>query len=160
VPAPSRAAAVAALLAAAAAAGCVERKLMIRSEPEGVPVVLNGVYAGVTPVEVEFLHYGVVRVEARPVDRDGDGEVDFRGAAADVPLDAPWYQWFPFDFITDNLWPGTLSVRREAHLVLPPAEKGLTEEERRDLDRRAAELKERAANERLLRESAPAGPPR
>ena len=47
--------------------GCVERKMYIRSEPGGAPVWLDETYAGVTPLEHPFVHYGVRRVRVGPL---------------------------------------------------------------------------------------------
>ena len=70
---------VLALLLALPPAGCVERKFMIRSEPEGARVRVNGVLRGVTPLEIPFNDYGVVRLETEPLDVDGSGFPDFEG---------------------------------------------------------------------------------
>ena len=94
---------------------------MIRSEPEGARVRVNGVLRGVTPLEIPFNDYGVVRLETEPLDVDGSGFPDFEGVRTPFPLSPPWYQWFPFDFVSDNLWPGTLHVHREVCIVLPVA---------------------------------------
>ena len=94
---------------------------MIRSDPEGARVRVNGVVRGTTPLEIPFNDYGVVRLEAEPMDPAGDGFPEYAGFSGQYELLAPWYQWFPFDFVTDNLWPGTLVVRREVCLVLPRA---------------------------------------
>src|SRR3970040_2347956 len=101
------------LLLALPLGGCVERKFLIRSWPEGARVLVNGTPVGATPVEIPFDHYGTVRLEALAVDADGDGWADYRPLTVAHELSAPWYQWFPFDFFSDNLWPGTLVVRRE-----------------------------------------------
>jgi hypothetical protein len=61
--------------------GCVERTFVIRSEPEGARVRINGVLQGVTPLEIPFDHYGTVRLEAEPMDLDGDGFAEYAGVS-------------------------------------------------------------------------------
>lgn len=157
----ARALLLVALALALPAAGCVERKFLIRSEPAGAEVRVNGMRVGRTPVEIPFDHYGVVRLEADPVDLDGDGYPEYEGFSEPFPLDAPWYQWFPVEFFSDNLWPGTLVDRHSALLVLKPAIRVMapdaaTQQEVDDeLRRRATNLRIRAQKERVLQETAP-----
>ncbi len=100
-----------------AAQGCVERQLVISTEPAGAELFLDGREVGRTepgkPVSVPFDSYGVRIVTAR---RPG-----FVPATRRVVLDPPWWQYPVVDFFTDILWPGTIEDRRElAPLVLVP----------------------------------------
>ena len=144
-----------ALLLSLPIAGCVERKFLIRSEPEGARVRVNGVYRGTTPVEIPFNDYGVVRLEAEPMDLDGDGFAEYGGLTSPFELEAPWYQWFPFDFFSDNLWPGTLHVRRETLLVLETALNPMSDADAEAMKRRIPRLRIRADRERFEEEAAP-----
>jgi len=141
---PRAAPALALALAALVLPGCVERVLLVRTEPPGARVSMNGVPLGLSPLEVPFLHYGTVRLEAEPLDADGDGVPDTRRALLDHPLDAPWYQWFPIDFFADNLWPWTVVDRHEAVILLPFAPSPDTREGQEELRRLAEELRVRA----------------
>ena len=147
----------AALLAALALPGCVERVLVVRSDPPGAKVSVNGVPLGSAPAAWSFLHYGTVRLEAEPLDVDGNGTFDTRPATLDHPLDPPWYQYPVIDFFVDVLWPWTVVDRQEALIRLPAApdpddpDAGL--EELRRLER---ELRIRA---RDARKDAEAGKP-
>jgi hypothetical protein len=140
--------------------GCVERTFVIRSEPEGARVRMNGVLQGVTPLEIPFDHYGTVRLEAEPMDLDGDGFAEYAGVSTPFALDAPWYQWFPLDFFSDNLWPGTLRVRREARLVLRKALNPMSDADEKVMREGIPALRIRAERERFLEEAAPPEPDR
>jgi len=69
--------------------GCVERKLLIRSDPPGAVVLVNGAHAGTTPTEIVFQNYGVVRLEVLPLDFDGDGWIDYRPSIRSHDLSNP-----------------------------------------------------------------------
>ena len=139
----------AALAAALLLPGCVERKFLIRSDPPGATVLVNGAVAGVTPTEIAFQHYGMVRLEILPLDRDGDGWIDYRRHVGSHDLSSPWYQWFPIDFVTDNLWPWTLHDFHEAVVVLEPALEPGDERDENEMRERARELRIRAERVRV-----------
>ncbi len=82
------------------ASGCVERRLLVRSDPPGAAIYVDGAYLGEAPVELPFDTYGTRTVLAR---RPG-----YTPVRRLVALDPPWYQYFPFDLVTDLLWPGTI----------------------------------------------------
>ncbi len=99
------------------AQGCVERQLVISTEPSEAEVFLDGREVGHTaegkPVSVPFDAYGVRIVTAR--------KPGFVPATRRVVLDPPWWQLPVLDFFTDILWPGTIEDRRElAPIVLVP----------------------------------------
>lgn len=94
------------------AAGCVERTMMIRSEPSGAPVWVDEEYAGTTPLDYSFAHYGTRGVRVGPV-RDERGKALYAPQQKLVELRAPWYETFPIDFFAEVLWPGRLEDRHE-----------------------------------------------
>jgi len=106
------------LLAALGSAGCVERMLTVRTDPPGAEVRVNGIPAGASPVEVPFTWYGTFRVEADPFDTDNNGFPDFARTSEGFEIDAPWHQWFPIDFFSENLLPWTVVDRHSVTLVL------------------------------------------
>ena len=95
------------VLAACICSGCVERKLLIRSDPPGAPVWLDEKPLGAAPVEVPFKYYGVSRLRVGPI-RDAQGRVQRPAVERMVDIAAPWYEEFPVDFFSEVLWPGTL----------------------------------------------------
>ncbi len=82
------------------AAGCVERKLTIRSVPAGAVVWLDGERLGEAPVTVRFEQYG-----GRDVTLSMSGYERLREIAEVKP---PFYQWLGPDFFFEHIWPGTL----------------------------------------------------
>jgi len=84
---------------ALALGGCVERTLLIRSEPTGATVVVNGRAAGIAPVALPFKTYGAFEVTAGL-----DGHQRLRR------------KHIPLDFIAENVWP--FMVRDEHNVTL------------------------------------------
>ena len=119
-----------ALALAAGATGCLRRELVIRSEPPGATVRLNGTEVGRTPARVPFLHYGVYRVE---VLKEGMAPL-----VIDERVMAPVYARFPLGLFTEFLWPGTIHDRRYLTYRLEPPKMperdGLLDRARREAD--------------------------
>jgi hypothetical protein len=137
-----RPAAVLVLLLPLALSGCVERLLSIRSEPSGAAVFVDGQRRGTTPHVERYSFYG-----GREVTLVKKG---YRTHRKLVELDAPWWQIFPFDLITDVVIPFTITDRVELDVVLekePPATEALGETLKR-------------ANEALEKSRLPADAPR
>lgn len=100
-----------------AGAGCVERQLVIETEPAGVELFVDGREVGTTgeggePVVVPFDAYGTRTLVARK-----RGHVPVR---RQVTLDPPWWQTFPIDVFTDLLWPGTVEDVHRVKVELTP----------------------------------------
>jgi len=89
------------------ATGCVQRALIIKSDPTGAPVYVNGEHAGHTPLRHPFVTYGVYKIHVGPL-RDEKGMLLHESAEREVPVRAPWYQKIPLDFFAEVLWPGTI----------------------------------------------------
>ncbi len=124
------------LLAASAlaSAGCVERVLVIRSDPPGARVSVDGKASGETPVEIPFVWYGTREIV---LEKNG-----YLSREVLEPVRAPWWQVFPFDFITDVLLPIPLRDVHELEYTLEPflpARKGFEETRKR-----AEEFRKRA----------------
>jgi hypothetical protein len=97
--------------------GCVERKLLVRTEPAGAPLSVDDAPAGRTPEVVYFDHYGQRRIRVGPI-RSEAGKVQYRATERMVDLRPPWYQWFPLDFFFEVLWPGALVDKRTVTIPL------------------------------------------
>ncbi len=91
-------------LAALALWGCVERKMLIRSEPPGAPVYVDEQYVGETPLDHPFAHYGVRRIRVGPL-RDAADRLSYREQEQVAEFRAPWYETFPIDFVFEVLYP-------------------------------------------------------
>jgi hypothetical protein len=98
-PTVPRVAAIAAVVLAAA--GCVERKMMIRSDPPGALIALDGKDTELrTPAEIPFDYGGT-----RAVTLSAPGH---RVLETTAKLEDPWFTYVPFDFCAELLWPGTI----------------------------------------------------
>lgn len=74
--------------------GCVQRKMLINSFPEGASVSVDGQHVGYTPLAVDYLYYGTRDIL---VEKDG-----FKTVRVQKDFNAPWYQYPPLNFISDN----------------------------------------------------------
>jgi hypothetical protein len=93
--------------------GCVERRFVIESDPPGALVLMNGQPIGATPVDGHFLYYGNYQFT---LIKDG-----YETLQVDERFSAPWYQYFPIDFVSENLYPGKIEdVRRPQVYRLTP----------------------------------------
>ena len=92
--------------------GCVERALVVETDPPGAEVWMDGDLAGLSPVRIPFSHYGTREV------------VVVKGGYAITreirSLETPWYERFPLDFFSENLWPWTLTAERYFVYILKP----------------------------------------
>ncbi len=92
--------------------GCVERALVVETDPPGAEVWIDGEMTGLSPIRVPFSHYGTREV------------VVVKGGFATLrevrPLEAPWFERFPMDFAAENLWPTTFTDERYFVYTLRP----------------------------------------
>ncbi len=101
----------AALMAAGAVAGpggCVERTIVIGSDPPGALVMLNDVEVGHTPVTVPFTWYGDYDVRLRYEKNVGTPEdpiIKRYYLHTDKKTVTPWFEIIPIDLFAE-LWPG------------------------------------------------------
>jgi hypothetical protein len=80
--------------------GCVERKLTINTNPAGALVLLNDEEIGVSPVTTSFNWYGDYNVTIR--------KPGCQTLRTHRKLQSPWFDYFPFDFFTQVLYPGRI----------------------------------------------------
>ncbi len=108
----NRAGALLLTLALAALAGCVERRMIITSEPAGAEVRLNDAFVGLTPLEVDFTYFGVYDVRLR---KDG-----YQPLVTQRKAKAPFHELPVIDFAA-LLIPTTKRTIIEWHFDLEPA---------------------------------------
>jgi len=94
-------------------AGCVQRRMTIKSNPPGALVYVDDYQIGTTPVSTDFIYYGTRKIR---LVKDGYETLTVR-----QPIPLPWYQIFPLDFVTENIWPGEIRDERVVDLSMLPA---------------------------------------
>lgn len=101
------------LMTALLLGGCVERKLLIRSEPAGADVRVDGTLVGKTPCEVPFTWYGTRKIEL-----ERSGYESFTKTEEVLP---PWWQYPVFDLFTDVLIPADFEDARAFDYTMEPS---------------------------------------
>ena len=95
------------------AVGCVQRRMTVRSNPPGALVYVDDYQIGTTPVSTDFIYYGTRKIR---LVKDGYETLTVR-----QPIPIPWYEVFPLDFVTENLWPWEIRDERVVDLSMTPA---------------------------------------
>ena len=86
-------------------AGCVSRRLTIRSNPPGALVEVDGERLGFTPVSLDFDYYATREITL--------SKVGYETLTVKQPIKAPWYQIPPLDVVSDNLLPFRATNRHD-----------------------------------------------
>jgi hypothetical protein len=92
--------------------GCVQRRMTIRTNPPGALVYVDDYEIGTTPVSTDFTYYGTRKIR---IVKDG-----YETLTVMQPIPAPWYQFPPADFITENFVPGKIRDQRLLDYQLKP----------------------------------------
>ncbi len=92
--------------------GCVERQLTINTTPPGARVFLNDEDIGESPVTATFRWYGDYNVR---ISTPG-----FQTLRTHRPLEGPWYDSFPFDFLAQIVNPKRIIDSYEWTFELQP----------------------------------------
>jgi len=95
-------------------AGCVRRRLTIRSSPPGAQVFVDNQEIGTTPCSASFVYYGTRSIT---VMKDG-----YRTEKIFQKLSPPWYEIPPLDFFNENLNPIETRDERIVDVQLVPEE--------------------------------------
>lgn len=107
-------AAVALCLCGILCSGCVERQMVITSEPSGAEVWVNEQWHGKTPYTLPFKHYGVYSIR---MEMPG-----YYPMYVKEPVKAPVYQHIGPDLVSEALIPATIHDDRSLHYVLRKVE--------------------------------------
>ena len=86
--------------------GCVRRRMTVHSNPSGAAVYVDDQQVGTTPVSTDFTYYGTRKIQ---LIKDG-----YETLTVQQQFHAPWYQWPPLDFFSENLSPWK---HRDDHLL-------------------------------------------
>jgi hypothetical protein len=100
------------LIVACSLSGCVSRRLVIRSEPPGALVEIEGERIGFTPVAVDFTYYATREIRL--------SKVGYEPLTIQQPVPPPWYQVPPLDFFSDNFLPRHVTDRHDFTYRLVP----------------------------------------
>jgi HEAT repeat protein len=98
--------------------GCVRRSIVIETDPPSADVWINERWVGKTPLTYEFITHGRYKFRL--------AKSGFRDLVAREMVRAPFYQWIPFDFFFEILWPFSLEDRhlfRYTLIPMPPDER-------------------------------------
>ena len=85
---------------------------MITSDPPGAVVLVNNRPLGPTPADGRFDWYGTYDVTLI-----ADG---YETLHARQPVRAPVWQYFPLDFVVENVWPFHIEDVRRFHYPMQP----------------------------------------
>jgi len=127
-----------AVVAMLCAAGCVQRRMTIRSNPPGAFVYVDDYPIGVTPVSTDFVYYGTRKFR---LVRDG-----FETLTVDQRVKAPWYEWFGIDFVSENLIPYNIRDEQALNFQMVPQQIPPVEQ----LNARAEELRASTQAQRYI----------
>src|SRR6516225_7361266 len=92
--------------------GCVERRYVITTDPPGAIVLRNGEPIGAAPADDHFVYYGNYHFT---VIKEG-----YQILQVDQEISAPWYEYIPLDFFSENLFPYRVVDVRRFHYRLEP----------------------------------------
>jgi hypothetical protein len=92
--------------------GCVQRRLVVRSHPEGALVTIDRQRIGLTPLSVPYTYSGTREVQ---LEKDG-----YKTVKVQQRVDPTWYEKFPVSFVTENFWPRELRDERLLEFQLEP----------------------------------------
>ena len=98
--------------------GCVQRRLIVKTQPEGAFVSIDNIPVGYSPVSVPHTYYGTREFR---VEKDG-----YKTVNVQERIRPQWFSTFPISFITENFWPREIRDQRIFDFQLQP--KTLTDE--------------------------------
>ena len=112
----ARALAVAATILALAGSGCVERRMIIRTNPPGALAYVDDNEVGLTPVAISPIYYGNRKIR---LVKDG-----YETLTLIQSVPPPWYEIPPLDFFSENLVPGKIRDIADLRLSTAAARRG------------------------------------
>jgi hypothetical protein len=96
------------------AAGCVRRRLTVRTFPAGAQAFVDDQEIGMTPCSASFVYYGTRKLT---IMKDG-----YRTETLFQNFNPPWYQIPPLDFVAENVVAREIRDERIVDVQLVPAE--------------------------------------
>jgi hypothetical protein len=101
-------------------AGCVQRKMRVKSDPPGAQVYFNDKYMGETPLDFDFEWYWQHRIKIKKEGYETVSNLE--------EIKAPVYMWIPLDLVMELL-PFTIRDERELTYTLNPHEESTQEDD-------------------------------
>ncbi|MBX3415217.1 MAG: PEGA domain-containing protein [Pirellulales bacterium] len=101
-----------ALVLCGSTSGCVQRRLTVRTNPPGAEVYIDNYPIGTSPVSTSFLYYGTRKFR---IVKDG-----YETLTVEQKISPPWYQYFPLDFVSENVWPAEIRDEQTVDFQLTP----------------------------------------
>ena len=92
--------------------GCVQRRLIVKTQPEGAFVSIDRQPVGYSPVSVPFTYYGTREFQ---VEKDG-----FKTINVQQRVRPNWYNTFPISFFTENFSPREIRDQRIFDFQMQP----------------------------------------
>ena len=92
--------------------GCVQRRLIVRSQPEGAFVSIDNQPIGYTPLSAPYTYSGTRKIR---LEKDGYKTVD-----VEERIRPRWFDTFPISLVTNNFWPRELRDERLLEFQLEP----------------------------------------
>jgi hypothetical protein len=92
--------------------GCVERRMMVRSNPPGALLYVDDYPVGETPISTNFIYYGTRKFR---LVKDG-----YETLTTTQTVWPAWYEYFPLDFVAENVVPGQIRDQRTLDFQLKP----------------------------------------
>src|SRR5215212_3793629 len=90
----------------------VRRRLNVNSNPQGALVYVDNQQIGTTPCSVDFTYYGTREIRLI--------KAGFETLTVNQPIPAPWYQYTPIDFVSENLVTTKIRDNRTVSFNLAP----------------------------------------
>jgi hypothetical protein len=94
-------------------AGCVRRRMTVRTNVPGARVSVDNRDMGVTPVSFPFTYYGGRNFVV--------SKAGYETVRAQREFHIPWYEFPGIDFLAENVWPGEIRDERVVDFQLIPA---------------------------------------
>lgn len=92
--------------------GCIQRRFVVRSQPEGAFVTIDRQPIGLTPLSVPWTYNGT-----RDIQLEKDG---YKTIQVQQRIKPRWYETFPLSFVTENFWPREIRDERVMDFQMEP----------------------------------------
>lgn len=92
--------------------GCVQRRFIVRSQPEGAVVTIDRQHVGQTPLSVPYTYSGTREIQ---LEKDG-----YQTIKVQQRVKSTWYETFPISLVTENFWPREIRDERVMDFQMEP----------------------------------------